>query len=64
MEEKDIHLPSVYRIPESAETAKSGNRCAAKVPQFEAENYNATDQSDYSFLSLTVLNPLNIAVKS
>jgi hypothetical protein len=47
MQEKDIHLPSIYRIPESAETAKSGNHCAVKVPKFETENCSEQNQFDY-----------------
>jgi hypothetical protein len=54
----------VHRIPESAAPAKSGNHYVAKVPQFEAENYNATAQSGYPFLSPTFSNPQNSAVKS
>ena len=64
MQEKDIHLPYIYRSPESAETVKSGIRCAVKVPQFEVENYSAQDQSDYEFLSTTVSNPQYISVIS
>ena len=64
MQERDIHLPYIYRIPESAETGKSGIHCAVKVPQSEAENYSAQDQSDYEFLSTTVSNPHYISVIS
>lgn len=64
MQEKDIHLPSVYRIPGYAETVRSGIRCAAKVPQFEAENYNEEDQSDFEYLLLTVSSPQRISVIS
>ena len=60
----DNHWPSVYRIPGSAGIVKPGSHCAAKAPQSEAKNYNATAQSDYWFLSLTVSNLQNIAVKS
>jgi len=64
MQEKDIHLPSIYRIPESAETAKSGNHCAVKVPKFETENCSEQNQFDYEFLLQTVSNPPYISVKS